>query len=965
MMKKVGFFGILVCMTAAFSQENYSLWSHYKNITVNTSASGANVTGNVLDFPMLVRLTSANADVFAAAATGGADIRFTKSDGVTHIAYQIDHWDSTGQNAAIWVHLDTAYGNSSTQSIRMYWGKSGSADSSNGGVVFDTTTNGYKFVTHMSTLTPTDVTVKNWPVAQNYTPTTGLPETDTTGVIGGAVSFLPGGITASSGAFIGQGSNTTAGSYTLTGSSTALGLPAGSNYTISAWANAHQGTGTVAAGMVYCQSSRYVLADTLSGSNYVWELGEYVSGVGKEKVDVSLTPGWHYLVGTRSGSTMTLYVDGVPSSNVVTETANVTVTAKSAGIGRDNHALANADYAPSAGNGMYFSGAIDEVQFSDSARSSNWVNLSYQTQQPGSTVASLGITTNNVVPGSPTSVTALPGNDSAIVSWAAPVSNGSPAITGYTATALAGGVATSFTCTTTGALTCTIGGLTNGTSYTFTVTATNSVGTSASSVASAVVVPSVLTPSLTSSPVSDTVVLGGVASFTVTATGSGTLTYQWQKGGVNLVNSTGHVSGATSATLKDSGSVIGDTGSYTVVVTNTVGSNSASATTIPVRLVINAPPVITTQPVSDSVSLGSNAVFTVVATGSGTLTYQWQKGGVNLVNSAGHISGATSATLTDSGSVLGDTGSYTVVVTSSLGSTVNGSTSNVVRLKVTAVLLVASSPAAQVVNLGATVKFGVSLAKGAVTPIIYTWVHTHGIATDTLKHDTLSVLTDTLTLVGAPAGDTGSYKAVVSNASGTLVSGSAVLTFNAAPTIVTSPANLSTTTGLSVKFAVVVSGTAPFTYKWVDGTGDTVATHASSSLTTDTLTLANVTGNATYKCVVTNVAGQAVSGVATLTVNPLALVSNSMQAFAIRTVGSSLMFQLPSGASFAKITLMDMEGHSVWSNSLEQGGSTLAWHGTTTSGGSVNSGIYIVHMALFDSQRHPAGMLQRQIAYIP
>src|SRR5580698_9585821 len=130
MMKKIGFFVVLACLTAAFSQENYSLWSHYKNITVNTSASGANVTGNVLDFPMLVRLTSANADVFATALTGGTDIRFTKSDGVTHIAYQIDHWDSAGQNAAIWVHLDTAYGNSSTQSIRMYWGKSGSADSS-------------------------------------------------------------------------------------------------------------------------------------------------------------------------------------------------------------------------------------------------------------------------------------------------------------------------------------------------------------------------------------------------------------------------------------------------------------------------------------------------------------------------------------------------------------------------------------------------------------------------------------------------------------------------------------------------------------------------------------------------------------------------------------------------------------------------------------------------------------------
>jgi hypothetical protein len=128
---------------------------------------------------------------------------------------------------------------------------------------------------------------------------------------------------------------------------------------------------------------------------------------------------------------------------------------------------------------------------------------------------------------------------------------------------------------------------------------------------------------------------------------------------------------------------------------------------------------------------------------------------------------------------------------------------------------------------------------------------------------------------------------------------------------------------------------------------------------------ANVTANATYKCVVTNVTGQTVSSVATLTVSPLALESNATQAFAIRTVGSSLLFQLPSGVASAKIVLLDVWGRSVWSRSLEQGNSSLAWHGTTTSGGTVNSGIYIVHMTLFDSQQHPAGVLQRQIAYIP
>ena len=84
------------------------------------------------------------------------------------------------------------------------------------------------------------------------------------------------------------------------------------------------------------------------------------------------------------------------------------------------------------------------------------------------------------VPGAPTGVSALAGNGEAAISWTAPTSNGGYAITGYTVTASPGGL----TCNTTGATSCTITGLSNGTSYTFTVIATNSIGNSASSSAS-------------------------------------------------------------------------------------------------------------------------------------------------------------------------------------------------------------------------------------------------------------------------------------------------------------------------------------------------------------------------------------------------------------------------------------------------------------------------------------------------
>ena len=88
------------------------------------------------------------------------------------------------------------------------------------------------------------------------------------------------------------------------------------------------------------------------------------------------------------------------------------------------------------------------------------------------------------VPGAPTGVTASAGNGNATVSFTAPASNGGAAITGYTVTSSPGG----FTATGS-ASPITVSGLTNGTSYTFTVTATSSAGTSSASAASAGVTP--------------------------------------------------------------------------------------------------------------------------------------------------------------------------------------------------------------------------------------------------------------------------------------------------------------------------------------------------------------------------------------------------------------------------------------------------------------------------------------------
>lgn len=121
-------------------------WGRNRQISLNTTFTGAGVDGDVTDFPVLVRLSSTNFN-FADAATGGADIRFTKAGGIVHLPYEIERW--TGTEAEIWVKVDTVHGNTNDQHVMMFYGNSAAADSSAPSQVF-ATSEGFMGVWHLN-----------------------------------------------------------------------------------------------------------------------------------------------------------------------------------------------------------------------------------------------------------------------------------------------------------------------------------------------------------------------------------------------------------------------------------------------------------------------------------------------------------------------------------------------------------------------------------------------------------------------------------------------------------------------------------------------------------------------------------------------------------------------------------------------------------------------------------------------
>jgi len=156
-------------------------------------------------------------------------------------------------------------------------------------------------------------------------------------------------------------------------------------------------------------------------------------------------------------------------------------------------------------------------------------------------------------------------------------------------------------------------------------------------------------PAVATQPLPQTVLPGGSAAFSVIVTGTPPFSYQWRRDSTVLA-------GATQSALSLTNVGAAAQGSYTVVITNAFGS----VTSAPAPLTVLVAPAIHESPASQSAAQGTAVTFTVSATGSAPLRYQWRFGGADL-------SGATASAYTCFSVQPGAQGPYVVVVSNAAG----------------------------------------------------------------------------------------------------------------------------------------------------------------------------------------------------------------------------------------------------------------------------------------------------------
>ena len=374
-----------------------------------------------------------------------------------------------------------------------------------------------------------------------------------------------------------------------------------------------------------------------------------------------------------------------------------------------------------------------------------------------------------------------------------------------------------------------------------------------------------LRPLIITQPVNQTVTVGQTATFSVTATGTGPLTYQWYVNGVPINGATSSIYTTPPTTLGQSGSV------YTVVVSNSVGSVMSTGATLTVQVI---PPIAGSLVPSNATPPYNSSVMLVPSFSGGTA----------VVGSTGVGSSDITASAASGGSyptpTLTSAKTYTLTVTSPQG-TVVSTTCVVTPTPVTITPIV---PANQTTAPG-QLTFTATATGGSTNGL--TWTASTGTFSGNVwtSPTVPGTYTITATSVDEPS---------VSVSTTSTISG---------PTITTQPVSQHVCSGSSIVLSVTASYAA--SYQWnLDGTPIPGATSS-----TYTISPAAPVNAGNYTVTVTNGAASVTSAVATIAVgsqitsNPVSvnILPTQTAVFSVAAKGLSPFtyqwYQIPSGSA--------------------------------------------------------------------
>ncbi|WP_211209725.1 beta strand repeat-containing protein [Uliginosibacterium gangwonense] len=490
-------------------------------------------------------------------------------------------------------------------------------------------------------------------------------------------------------------------------------------------------------------------------------------------------------------------------------------------------------------------------------------------------------TVNAVVPGSPTIGTAATGAAQASVSFSAPAFTGGASITGYTVTSSPGG----FTGTGTGSP-LVVTGLTNGTSYTFTVTATNSVGTGPASAASNSVVPQAVQTITFANPGSQN--FGTTPTLSATASSGLTVSFTSSTTGVCTVTTGGALTFVTIGTCTINADQAGN-GSYAAATTVTrsfsVGAVAPGAPSIGTATAGNGQATVSfTAP---SATGGASITAYTVTSSPGGLT----------------VTGAASP-LTVTGLTNGTAYTFTVTATNSAGVSVASSASNSVTPKATQTITFAN-PGAQ--NFGTTPTLTATASSGLAVTFTSS---TTGVCTVTAGGTLAFLSTGTCTINADQAGNS------VNGAAATVTHSFAVnAVVPGAPTIGTATAGAAQVT-VSFTAPSFTGGASITSYTVASSPGGFTATGSSSPITVTGLT----NGTAyTFTVTASNSAGTSTASSASNSATPKA--------------NQTISFANPGAQNFGTTPTLSATSSSGLSVSFSSGTTGVC---TITTGGSLS-----------------------------